>query len=159
MSRCALQCHDAHHYHYHAHDTTHPPSALPHTRQVVSIDGKETDGWDGDRAAKSLRGRSGSSVTVKFARRSEQVPGVAGVPEQPPRVEYKQVRLRREKVELSPVLSTTVHHEGSTFGYIRLVNFGQHAAQDMAAAIKDLQRMCCGLEVGRLGVGGDGDRH
>lgn len=107
---------------------------------VVSIDGKATDGWDGDRAAKSLRGRSGSSVMVKFARRSEQVPGVAGVPEEPPKVEYRQVRLRREKVELSPVLSTAVHHDGNTFGYIRLVNFGQHAAHDMAAAIRELQQ-------------------
>ncbi len=28
---------------------------------------------------------------VKFARRSEQVPGVAGRPEQPPEIELKQV--------------------------------------------------------------------
>jgi hypothetical protein len=59
---------------------------------VLSIDGATTEGWDGDRAAKLLRGRSGSSVTVKFARRSEQVPGVAGRPETPPKVEFKQVR-------------------------------------------------------------------
>ena len=58
--------------------------------QVLSIDGATTEGWDGDRAAKSLRGTSGSSVMVKFARRSEQVPGVAGRPEQPPKIELKQ---------------------------------------------------------------------
>ena len=58
--------------------------------QVLSIDGATTEGWDGDRAAKSLRGTSGSSVMVKFARRSEQMPGVAGRPEQPPRTELKQ---------------------------------------------------------------------
>lgn len=61
--------------------------------QVLSIDGATTEGWDGDRAAKTLRGRSGSSVMVKFARRSQQVPGVAGRPEQTPRVEFTQVRL------------------------------------------------------------------
>ena len=60
--------------------------------QVLQIDGNTTEGWDGDRAAKSLRGTSGSSVMVKFARRSEQVPGVAGRPEQPPKIELKQVR-------------------------------------------------------------------
>lgn len=59
--------------------------------QVLSIDGAPTDGWDGDRAAKVLRGKSGSSVTVKFARRTEQIPGVAGRPEPPPMMEYKQV--------------------------------------------------------------------
>ena len=63
-----------------------------HAMQVLSIDGTTTEGWDGDRAAKSLRGTSGSSVTVKFARRSEQVPGVAGRPEIPPRLEFKQAR-------------------------------------------------------------------
>ncbi len=62
------------------------------TPQVLSIDGTTTEGWDGDRAAKSLRGTSGSSVTVRFARRSEQVPGVAGRPEIPPRLEFKQAR-------------------------------------------------------------------
>ena len=59
--------------------------------QVLSIDGATTEGWDGDRAAKLLRGTSGSSVMVKFARRSEQVPGVAGRPEQQPKIELKQV--------------------------------------------------------------------
>ena len=58
---------------------------------MLSIDGAPTEGWDGDRAAKSLRGRQGSSVMVKFARRSSQVPGVAGRPEQAPRVEFTQV--------------------------------------------------------------------
>lgn len=71
----------------------HPPSTCACAGvQVLSIDGAPTEGWDGDRAAKSLRGRSGSSVVVRFARRSSQVPGVAGRPEQPPRVEYTQAR-------------------------------------------------------------------
>ena len=68
--------------------------------QVLQIDGNTTEGWDGDRAAKFLRGTSGSSVMVKFARRSEQVPGVAGRPEQPPKIELKQVR---------PLLCAVVH--------------------------------------------------
>ena len=190
--------------------------------QVLSIDGATTEGWDGDRAAKSLRGTSGSSVMVKFARRSEQMPGVAGRPEQPPKTELKQagpsseiqhtlpslehlycpfagsarrsgtwscslywnetaqafcpavlclcsllrapvykmcwqscnyavcsqaylalgcaqVNLKREKLELSPVYSTAVDHDGHKLGYIRLVNFGQHAALDMQHAVQKLQ--------------------
>ena len=73
----------------------HLVESLLHMVQVLQIDGNTTEGWDGDRAAKVLRGTSGSSVMVKFARRSEQVPGVAGRPEQPPKIELKQVRFAR----------------------------------------------------------------
>lgn len=62
--------------------------------QVVSIDGQATLGWNGDQAAQLLRGRTGSSVSVKLARRSQAVPGVPARPEPPlPRLEYKQVFL------------------------------------------------------------------
>ena len=61
--------------------------------QVLSIDGRSTDGWDGDRAAKVLRGSQGSSVSVRFGRRPSQlVPGVAGRAEADKRkTEYRQV--------------------------------------------------------------------
>ena len=60
--------------------------------QVVSIDGQATLGWNGDQAAQLLRGRSGSSVSVKLARRTLAVPGVPARPEPPlPKTEYKQV--------------------------------------------------------------------
>ena len=60
--------------------------------QVVSIDGQATLGWNGDQAAQLLRGRTGSSVSVRLARRTEAVPGVPARPEPPlPRTEYKQV--------------------------------------------------------------------
>lgn len=60
--------------------------------QVVSIDGQATIGWNGDQAAQLLRGRTGSSVSVKLARRTQAVPGVPARPEPPlPRTEYKQV--------------------------------------------------------------------
>ena len=60
--------------------------------QVVSIDGQATVGWNGDQAAQLLRGRSGSSVVVRLARRTEAVPGVPARPEPPlPKLEYRQV--------------------------------------------------------------------
>ena len=59
--------------------------------QLLSIDGRSTDGWDGDHAAKYLRGRQGSSVMVRFGRRTAQQPGVASRPEVTPRTEYRQV--------------------------------------------------------------------
>lgn len=75
---------------------------------MVAINGDPTEGWDGDRAAKSLRGRTGSSVIVRFARRSDQVPGVAGRPEQPPRVEVHQVPALRWVEAIRP-LATQEH--------------------------------------------------
>ncbi len=72
-----------------------PVTATPcqPTVQVLSIDEQSTTGWNGDQAAQLLRGRSGSSVSVRFARRSEQVPGVPGRPEpvHHPSYELKQV--------------------------------------------------------------------
>ena len=58
-----------------------------------------------------------------------------------------QVNLKREKLELSPVYSTAVDHDGHKLGYIRLVNFGQHAALDMQHAVQKLQAcsLSCGL--------------
>lgn len=57
---------------------------------MVTIDGHSVHGWDGDKAAHFLRGRKGSSVNVRIARRTTQTPGVAGRPP-PPYTEYKQV--------------------------------------------------------------------
>lgn len=68
-----------------------PVTATPcqPTVQVLSIDEQSTTGWNGDQAAQLLRGRSGSSVSVRFARRSEQVPGVPGRPEPVPHPSYE----------------------------------------------------------------------
>ena len=54
-------------------------------------------------------------------------------------VRYKQVDLKRERLEMSPVYSTAFERDGHTLGYIRLVNFSQHAAADMRKAITRLQ--------------------
>lgn len=51
----------------------------------------------------------------------------------------EQVKLQREKLELSPVYSTAMEHDGHKLGYIRLVNFSQHAANDMEKAVTQLE--------------------
>lgn len=50
-----------------------------------------------------------------------------------------QVSLKRERLELSPVYATAVSHAGHRLGYIRLVNFGAHAAADMEKAVDRLE--------------------
>ena len=52
---------------------------------------------------------------------------------------HTQVDLMREKLELTPVFSTAMEHDGHTFGYIRLVSFSQKAAADTQHAIASLQ--------------------
>lgn len=47
--------------------------------------------------------------------------------------------LKRERLELSPVYATAVAHGGHKLGYIRLVNFGAHAAADMEKAMDRLE--------------------
>lgn len=67
-----------------------------------------------------------------------------------------QVNLKREKLELSPVYSTAVNHDGHKLGYIRLVNFGQHAALDMQHAVQKLQACPCFCLFVYLLCGGEG---
>lgn len=111
--------------------------------EVLTVDGTSTQGWDGEDAAKILRGEKGSSVTVEVARRRpmDAIPGVAGIRDsEDARVELKRFKLRRERVELSPVFATTLHYDDHSFGYVRLVNFSQHAAHDMQNAVAQLKK-------------------
>lgn len=108
--------------------------------ELVCINGHSVKGWDGDKAAVFLRGRSGSSVNIRLARRTLQLPGVAGRPDPPLYTEYRQVNLKREKLELSPVYSTALLHDDHKVGYIRLSSFSQKAAADMRRHINKLER-------------------
>eukprot|EP00878_Enallax_costatus_P010914 GHUV01011400.1.p1 GENE.GHUV01011400.1~~GHUV01011400.1.p1 ORF type:complete len:434 (+),score=100.93 GHUV01011400.1:225-1526(+) len=88
--------------------------------EVLSINDQPTEGWTGDMAAKLLRGKGGTEVRVKFARRTAGIPGVPGRPE-PPLFdsEYssvREVRLKREKLALSPVFYTALQAPELTNG-------------------------------------------
>ncbi|KAL6771783.1 CTPB1 [Auxenochlorella protothecoides x Auxenochlorella symbiontica] len=123
--------------------------------EVERVDGAPTDGWDDARAARSLRGAGGSAVSVGIARRLDNggagSPGprdiVPGVPAAPAgsaaaaAMEHRTLRLRRERLELSPVYAAAMHGEDDrTYGYIRLAAFSQHAAADMLRALGTLGR-------------------
>ena len=49
------------------------------------------------------------------------------------------MKLQRERLELSPVYSTAMQHDGHQLGYIRLASFSQKAANDMRRAIDRLE--------------------
>lgn len=48
-------------------------------------------------------------------------------------------RLRRERLEFSPVFAAPMQFDGHTFGYVRLVNFSSKAAEEMKKSIAQLQ--------------------
>jgi C-terminal processing protease CtpA/Prc len=137
--------------------------------EVLKVNGTSTEGMDSEKAASVLRGEQGSSVMVEVARRKEStsnsavimpisspparietpsgtIEAIPGVPGPYPadtkgvKIEHKQFRLRRERVELSPVFATAMHYDDHNFGYVRLVNFSQHAAHDMEKAIEQLKK-------------------
>ena len=58
---------------------------------------------------------------------------------QPLSLQNLQVKLKREKLELSPVYSTSLTHDEHKVGYVRLSNFSQKAASDMKRHIKKLE--------------------
>lgn len=110
--------------------------------QVISVNGTDTSGLDGEEAARILRGEQGSSVEVEIARVSNQlVPGQvnSGMTEDS-RVEKKRFRMRRERVNLSPIFATAMHYDDHTYGYVRLVSFSQKAANEMKKAVSQLKK-------------------
>jgi len=50
-----------------------------------------------------------------------------------------QVKLKRERLELSPVYSTALMHDDHKVGYVRLSSFSQKAASDMRRHISKLE--------------------
>ncbi|KAG1660190.1 hypothetical protein FOA52_007761 [Chlamydomonas sp. UWO 241] len=118
--------------------------------EVLTIDGHGTQGLSGEQAAQLLRGSGGSEVRVQLVRRSDQLPGVAGLP--PPAVRplvERTVSLRRERIEVSPLYHTALVVPPSpgapagapqrTAGYMRLSQFSSNAPADVAAAIEEFE--------------------
>lgn len=108
--------------------------------ELISINGSAIQGLDNEATAAQLRGSSGSSVDVEIARVTGAVPGeVGGKMTEESRLQRKKFRLKRERVQLSPIFATAVHtSDDHTYGYIRLVNFSQKASEEMRKAVTQL---------------------
>ncbi|OWM67213.1 hypothetical protein CDL15_Pgr000665 [Punica granatum] len=91
--------------------------------ELIEIDGQRLDGLDSEMAAQKLRGRAGTTVTVKI----------------------QSVSLPREYIRLSPISSAIIPHrtpEGhlTKTGYVKLTAFSQSAAADMESTIEDMEQ-------------------
>lgn len=128
--------------------------------ELTSINGESLEGWNGEKAARLLRGKGGTEVRVRLARRSGGIPGVPARPEPPLTVEYREVSLLRERVQLSPLFHAAlppailppgtgevmpvgtdgrVRRPNGPVGYLRLTSFSSNAASQMREALQELE--------------------
>jgi carboxyl-terminal processing protease len=93
--------------------------------QILAIDGKTTRSMDVEAASALIRGKVGTTVTLRVNREGAKNFDVA---------------IGRELIELSTV-SFSVKKEGDkSIGYIRLGEFSSHAASQIQKAIKELDK-------------------
>jgi carboxyl-terminal processing protease len=92
--------------------------------QIIAVDGKATKGLSIEDASALIRGETGTKVVLQLLRKGK-------VFNQP---------ITRAKIELQTVRYSLRDEAGKRIGYIRLSDFSSHADEQMAAAIKDLNR-------------------
>ncbi|XVE96017.1 hypothetical protein REPUB_Repub02eG0185400 [Reevesia pubescens] len=102
--------------------------------ELIEINGQRLDGVDSEAAAQRLRGKAGTSVTVKLHT----------VNDSGSRSSIKEVKLPRELIRLSPISSTVILHRApdgrlTKTGYVKLLTFSQTAATDMENTIYEME--------------------
>ncbi|MQL91241.1 hypothetical protein Taro_023851, partial [Colocasia esculenta] len=106
--------------------------------ELIEIDGEGLAGVDGEAAARKLRGRAGTVVTLKIHSGDEHRGEPGGDPG------LREVKLPREIIKISPITSTIISHisrdgRESKIGYVRLSSFSQTAAAEMENAIQGME--------------------
>lgn len=94
---------------------------------IVAINGIDTKGMSTEDAKDNIRGESGTVVTLKVYRPGKD--GAAG--------EYKEIAVTRGKVPVPSLLESRVLDGG--IGYIRISDFKQTTARDLAEKLKELE--------------------
>ncbi|KAL8133514.1 hypothetical protein AgCh_008830 [Apium graveolens] len=102
--------------------------------ELMEINGERLDGISSEGAAQKLRGKVGTSVTVKVHRGNKSGGGD----------DLREVNLPREFIKLSPISSAVIPHKTSDgrlskTGYVKLLAFSQTAASDMENAVAELE--------------------
>ncbi|XP_021831464.1 carboxyl-terminal-processing peptidase 3, chloroplastic [Prunus avium] len=102
--------------------------------ELVEINGENLDGVDTEVAVQKLRGRVGTTVTIKV-QSSNDLGSDSSIQE---------VKLPREYIKLSPISTATIPHRTpdgrlTKTGYVKLSAFSQTAAADMENAINEMK--------------------
>ncbi|KAH8961621.1 hypothetical protein BDL97_05G058200 [Sphagnum fallax] len=105
--------------------------------ELVQIDDQALAGMNNEEVATRLRGRAGTSVTLKLRRSANGVTAKD-------LTKLTEIKLQRETIMLSPVFSTVIHHvapDGQDLktGYVHLSAFSQNAAVDMERTITTME--------------------
>jgi carboxyl-terminal processing protease len=90
---------------------------------IVKIDDKSTEGMDTNQAVNLIRGPVGTEVRLTIRRGDEE----------------QEYTLKRDRIEIHPVRAEVRQENGKQVGYIRLNQFSANAAEEMQAAIEDLE--------------------
>ncbi|KAF8043873.1 hypothetical protein BT93_A2000 [Corymbia citriodora subsp. variegata] len=103
--------------------------------ELIEIDGERLEGVGSEVAAQKLRGRAGTTVTVKVHSGTDGESASA----------VREVKLPREYIKLSPVSSAIIPHRTpdgnmTKTGYVKLSAFSQNAAADVENAIQEMER-------------------
>ncbi len=93
--------------------------------QILAIDGKPTDGLKVEDAAKLIRGKADTPVSLRLAREGQS---------------DFDVKLIRAQIEIATVRYNLKQEGSRRVGYISLREFSSHAADQMRRAIQDLNR-------------------
>lgn len=116
---------------------------------ILAVDGRDTEGWDGERASNNLRGEAGDPVRLTIQHQGEDKP-----------VELVVVRA---VIQVESVLGDTRRPDGSwefvlednpRIGYIRMNNFGEVTRNELKAALQSLDGKIEGLIFDIRGNGG-----
>jgi carboxyl-terminal processing protease len=91
---------------------------------ILKIDDKSTEGMDVNKAVTLIRGPVGTQVKLTILRGTKQM-------------DYA---IKRARIEIHPVRSSTVPSPQGKVGYIRLVQFSANAPTDMQKAIEKLEK-------------------
>ncbi|XP_059668458.1 carboxyl-terminal-processing peptidase 3, chloroplastic isoform X2 [Cornus florida] len=102
--------------------------------ELVEINGEKLDGIDSESAAQKLRGRAGTTVTVKLHSGNDERSDSS----------LREFKLPREFIKLSPISSAIIPHRSSDgrlskTGYVKLSAFSQTVAADMENAIQEME--------------------
>ena len=90
---------------------------------ILAIDGEPTEGMELNDAVSKIRGVEGSEVTLTIRRGTQEL----------------EVPLVRARIEIHPVRYDVQAGPDGQVGYIRLNQFSANAAEEMSAAIEDLE--------------------
>ncbi len=87
---------------------------------IVAADGKSLKGKPTDAATALIKGKAGTTVLLRV-RRADDV---------------RELRVRRERVEVSPVVSKIVRQGAVPTGHVRLASFTRGSGDDVDAAVR-----------------------